>query len=158
MSRADPLLPKREGRALLGDVGDAVEGPDVGPHHQPRRPQQNQIPGRIRQVHGIPAVAVPADEEPPFALQHEDGDEVDRPGAVAMRRDAQATGRVAVQGAAVEAERSREGVGREQCQPVIQERLEGFPKRLGSRCPAGMTSPPRSAAGLRTAPRPPAPR
>ena len=64
ISRADPLLPKREGRALLGDVGYAVEGPDVGPHHQPRRPQQNQIPGRIRQVHGIPAVAVPADEEP----------------------------------------------------------------------------------------------
>src|SRR5512144_2017137 len=128
MSWADPLLPKREGCPLLGDVRYAMEGPDVGPH-QPRRPQQNQIPGGIRQVDGIPAVAVPADEEPPLALQHEDGDEVDRAGAVAMRRDAQATGRVTVQGAAVEAERSREGVGRERCQPLIQERLEGVPER-----------------------------
>jgi hypothetical protein len=70
---ADLPLPKREGCPLLGNVGYAMKGPDIG-SHEPRRTQQNQITGRILQVHGIPAVAVAADEEPPFALQHEDGD------------------------------------------------------------------------------------
>jgi hypothetical protein len=60
---------------LLGNVGYAMDGPDVGPY-QPRRPQQNEIPRGIRQVQGIPALAVPEDKEPAFALQHKDGDEV----------------------------------------------------------------------------------
>jgi hypothetical protein len=46
-----------------------------------------------------------------------------------MRRDAQPTWRVAVQRAAVEAERRCKRLGWEPRQPVLKERLEGLPER-----------------------------
>jgi hypothetical protein len=118
-------LPEREGQPFFDNIEHGVKGPILGAQ-EPWCAQQEEIAGRVGQVHGTSPRAVLADDEPPAARQDKDGDEVDRPGAVPMRREAERAGRVAVQGGVGKAQRAGERRAWQSGQLLLQKRLKGF--------------------------------
>jgi hypothetical protein len=92
-----PVLPERESQPFLDNIEHGMKRPVLGAL-KAGWAQQDKIAGRVGQVDGTPSGTVLANDEPSATLQDKDGDEVDRPGAVPMRREAERAGRVTVQG------------------------------------------------------------